>query len=255
MDDAESTNLHEFLDSAADLKNANVAELTESERLAFFLNLYHVMVMHAYLVLGVPDSSFKWVSYFSMIAYQCSDDIFSLAELEHCIIRAQMSSPSQFVAKFALPKSHYRFELARSKRSSPTELDFRINFALNCGSMTNPRSVPIYKANILSEQLNSSMREYVSKSVKVTRNPKSGNINVTLPRVCSWYAADFSRGRPMDVFSLVFPYLPEDAKNILSKAQSEGTFSQRGSLQFSFSSYDYKCRQLVLRKEAKEGEA
>jgi hypothetical protein len=59
-----------FLDSAAALKQANVHSLPEDARLTFFLNLYHVMIMHAFLVLGPPDSSLKWISYFNNIAYQ-----------------------------------------------------------------------------------------------------------------------------------------------------------------------------------------
>jgi hypothetical protein len=93
-----------FLDSASALKAVDVSILEEHDRKAFFINLYHIMIMHAFVVLGPPRSSFEWISYFNMISYQCSDDIFSLAELEHRIIRAGMSSPSHFMSKFVLPK-------------------------------------------------------------------------------------------------------------------------------------------------------
>ena len=77
------SDLREFLDSAAALKDAQVHSLNEDERLAFFLNVYHVMIMHAFIILGPPDSSYKLLSDFNRIAFHCSDDIFSLAELEH----------------------------------------------------------------------------------------------------------------------------------------------------------------------------
>ena len=49
--------------------------------------LYHLLIQHAYLVLGPPASTLHWLSYYSVIAYQTADDVFSLVELEHCIIR------------------------------------------------------------------------------------------------------------------------------------------------------------------------
>ena len=45
---------HLFFKSAGALKRAMVQTLSENGRLAFFLNLYHCMIMHAFLVLGPP---------------------------------------------------------------------------------------------------------------------------------------------------------------------------------------------------------
>ena len=52
-----------------------------------------LQVNHAYLVLGPPSSSRAWLSYFNTIAYEAGGDIFSLSELEHCIIRANRWQP------------------------------------------------------------------------------------------------------------------------------------------------------------------
>jgi len=46
-------------DSAATLKTARVDMLTEKERFAFFLNVYHTMIQHAYMLLGPPASNIK----------------------------------------------------------------------------------------------------------------------------------------------------------------------------------------------------
>ena len=86
--------LDDFLDSAADLKNANLSGLSENEKCAFYLNLYHAMVLHGQLVFGPPTSGFgsnSFVNHFAMAAYEVGDDIFSITELEHNIIRATMS--------------------------------------------------------------------------------------------------------------------------------------------------------------------
>lgn len=67
-----SPRLVAFLDAAAALKTARVESLSESERLAFFLNTYHALVQHAYTLLGPPTSSSKAISFFNTIAYQVS---------------------------------------------------------------------------------------------------------------------------------------------------------------------------------------
>lgn len=61
---------HIFFRSAGALKRAMVQTLSEDGRMAFFLNLYHTMIMHAFLVLGPPGSGLKWISFFNNLAYE-----------------------------------------------------------------------------------------------------------------------------------------------------------------------------------------
>ena len=94
MNGSDEKALDDFLDSAADLKDANLSGLSEKEKCAFYLNLYHAMVLHGQLVFGPPTSGFgsnSFVNHFAMTAYEVGDDIFSITELEHNIIRATMN--------------------------------------------------------------------------------------------------------------------------------------------------------------------
>lgn len=235
MDETEDSHLRAFLDTASELKAVSVARLTEVERMAFFINLYHVMAMHAFLVLGTPNSSFKWASYFNMISYQCSDDIFSLTELEHCIIRAAMNYPSQFVAKYVLPKSTFRFAL--------THADYRINFALNCGSLSNPGVIPVYRNRNIDDQLDNSVRWYLKDTVKVSSSWRG--VNVTLPRICQWYAADFGKGRTSDIVRLLEKFLDKEKREILA-----GCFSEKEqALNVKFLPYNFTCRYLSISED------
>ena len=222
-----------FLDSAALLKEANVHELSEVERLSFFLNIYHTMVQHAYLVLGVPKSSFQWVSYFNSISYQCSDDIFSLAELEHCIIRSTMSYPTQFLSRFVLPKSTYDFAM--------TKRDFRINFALNCGSRSNPECVPVFKPTLLNQQLDDVSRLYLA----VAKLKKRGNrdAEVILPRICLWFSNDFGAGSE-DILEKTKPLLSSTIQDYIAGSIS----GEKGKFYLSvkYLPYSFECRKLVL---------
>lgn len=233
-----------FLDCAAALKEADPHSLNETERFAFFLNIYHIMIMHSYLVLGPPDSSLKWPSYFNNVSYQCGDDIFSLAELEHNIIRAEMSYPSQFLSRFVVPKSQYRFAL--------TKPDLRINFALNCGSLSIPtNSVPIYTPTKLEEQLDNVTRAFLGGTVSV--KPKGArDATITLPRVCQWFADDFGDGSTSDILKAVEPFLDADQQKCLSRLWNERKQSyDLGIFSVKYHAYIFECRFLVLESDTK----
>lgn len=62
--------------------------MESDESACLFLNLYHCLLLHAFLVVGVPTTLFKWPTFFGSYSYEAFGDVFSLAELEHCIIRA-----------------------------------------------------------------------------------------------------------------------------------------------------------------------
>jgi len=226
--------LIEFLDAASELSSCSTASLSEAERLSFFLNLYHLMIQHAYLVLGPPSSTLHWLSYYSLIAYQTADDVFSLAELEHCIIRAQTSPPSSFISKLAIPKTKFACALVTR--------DWRLNFALNCGSISNPPAVPIYTAADLHQQLDLAARYFLSSRV-VVRTSKSGDAALLLPRVMSWFRRDFGKGTTADCVRVVARYLPDAPRAILETALASGG-SATGGFSVKIDAFEFRCSSL-----------
>lgn len=223
-----------FLDCAAKLKVASVYDLDEASRLTFYLNVYHIMICHAFLVLGPPDSSLKWISYFNNIAYQVGDDIFSLTELEHSIIRAKMSFPTQFLSRFVIPKSEYKTTLTRA--------DYRINFALNCGSVSNPPNILIYNVETLNEQLNEASRLYLA-SVTHRRNG-SGDLEIKLPKICQWFADDFGSTRE-SLLNKIERFLPDDVRKQLAGCRlPPDDRIDMSSCTIRYSTFNFECKPL-----------
>ena len=217
----------DFLVCAALLKDASLKNLSEEKKIVFFVNLYHVMILHAHLVLGLPDSTLKWISYFNTVAYQVADDVFSLTELEHSIIRARMSYPSQFLSRFVIPKSWYRFALTRA--------DWRLNFALNCSSKSNPESVFIYNHDQLQEQLDAASRLYLSSSASLQKNSSRSGLVVSLPRICQWFRDDFG-GSDHGLLQRIEPFLPREVQRAL----------RGGGYSIRYLSWQYECQPLRL---------
>ena len=137
----------DFLDELSVLQVIDIASLSECERAALFLNLFHVMVIHGSLVLGPPQSRNRWQPFFNGVAYLVSFDVISIAELEHNILRSAMSRPpllNQTTAR--IPRSHFP-GLALTHR------DFRFNFCINHGSISMPRQIRIFRTETLDDQL------------------------------------------------------------------------------------------------------
>ena len=224
-----------FLNSAASLKNVDYSKLSEEGLVVFFLNLYHIMIAHAFLVLGPPGSSLKWISFFNQSAYQVGDDIFSLSELEHNIIRANMSPPSQFLSRFVIPKSQYRIGLKSS--------DFRYNFALNCGSTSNPKQILIYKLGHLHEQLDQVTRLALRNASVVTK-PNGKEVVVTLPRICQWYSNDFGASSEQ-MLRKVCPYLEDSSRLSPFWIEAKQRYNMNG-ISVKFDDYSFQCQNLEL---------
>jgi Protein of unknown function, DUF547 len=114
----------------------------------------------------------------------------SLAELEHCIIRAKMTPPRQFLSKFVLPSSSYPFALRHP--------DPRVNFALNCGSESGVQGITVYTAAAVDQQLDLMSMLYLQETVTYNAH----KIAVTLPRMMQWYQGDFGKS-PLEALRIV----------------------------------------------------
>jgi hypothetical protein len=60
----------DFMDGVALLQciDLSIVDPTSPEAACLFLNLYHCMLLHAYMVVGLPNSIFKWSSFFRTAA-------------------------------------------------------------------------------------------------------------------------------------------------------------------------------------------
>ena len=232
----------DFLASVAALKRVDLLPLTERSRLVFFLNLYHTMVIHSYLVLGFPRGALNWISFFNGVGYEVGDDILSLTELEHCTIRAEMAMPSNFFSWLVLPISKYATALSQA--------DFRINFALNPGSISNPSSIVIYKLDTLDRQLDEASRLCMERATFTKWESKG--LAVELPKVCQWFSNDFGSS-DQELLVMLKQFLKPEHRQILNTLWST---SKQGLdldlVQIGYLAYNFQCRPLELTEKETE---
>jgi hypothetical protein len=190
----------EFLNHASALRTIDLARVMDrphEERLAFFLNLYHVVLAHAMIAHGFPRTKAQWEGFQTHMCYVVGKDprdaqqslSLSLAEIEHVILRARLPPASE------LP--HLRLSsLAPEFASRLTPLgmahpDFRVSFALLMNhDRKGSQDVTVFHGDTIHEQLNAVVKSYVAQHVEIDTLRKT----IFLPRICEWFKHDFGGG-------------------------------------------------------------
>lgn len=160
-----------------DLQKLNSRE----ERLAFWINLYNALLVHAviaYEIYGnILDS--RWI--FRSARYEVGGYAVSLDEIEHGILRGNRSAP-YVPAKTFEPNDPRRGLVIRDP-------DPRIHFALHCGAKSCP-PVAAYEPDRIDAQLDSAVGSFLESGGMVIDR---GTGRVTLSSLFRWYRADFQR--------------------------------------------------------------
>lgn len=180
----------EFLKAASSLRQIDLVAFHKSsnheEKLSFYLNLYHLILAHGMLSHGFPQDKQQWNRFFSEMGYMVGIQrvSLSLAEIEHVILRARMKMAS-------IPYVNVEDVVClASDRLKPFALvhpDFRISFALVM-NRSDSSNLCIFEAEKIHEQLNQVAKEYLQRHVVVESVKKL----IILPRVCEWYAVDYT---------------------------------------------------------------
>jgi len=76
-----------YLNLAQDFHRLNLVELSTEEKLAFFLNLYNAMVIHALISIGRPEGLIARRSFFTDFQYVVGGYSYSLSSIRNDILR------------------------------------------------------------------------------------------------------------------------------------------------------------------------
>eukprot|EP00004_Rigifila_ramosa_P014389 TRINITY_DN3271_c0_g1_i1.p1 TRINITY_DN3271_c0_g1~~TRINITY_DN3271_c0_g1_i1.p1 ORF type:complete len:1134 (-),score=258.53 TRINITY_DN3271_c0_g1_i1:27-2993(-) len=200
-----------FAKLSSELQCIGLLGMLHKEAMSFFLNLYHIMVMHALMQFGAPGLP-KTNGFFRRCAYEIGGHVLTIAEVEHAILRAPLHRPK--VAGFLGLKARViDSQVPQFKPSDPrTRLslvigDPALNFVLNngCKSAGNIE-IAFYRAETLEHQISSTASRFCDREVEVLSREKL----VLLPKVCEWYTSDF--GGKLEMIRFVCECLSESPK-------------------------------------------
>jgi Protein of unknown function, DUF547 len=201
----------EFLDLTSQLRFLPLDEidLTGKDAFCLFVNIYHCLLQQALLLSVNGPLTKKSVTHFMRTScYEIGGDVFSLAELQCCVIRGKMSKP-------VAPKPPYIEPPKKSNAYRYYALGFtdcRVHFVLNTGDTACPASIAVLSPETVDQQLNESCTAFMDNNQLVVDTRRR---TVTLPKVCEVYRHDFGRGDSLSILKFCVGGMDEDTSNFV----------------------------------------
>ncbi|KAJ1260769.1 hypothetical protein BS78_10G257200 [Paspalum vaginatum] len=215
-----------FIEQLAEI---NPIHLNDDARLAFWINLYNALMMHAYLAYGVPRSDMKLFSLMQKAAYTIGGHSFSAAFIEYVILK--MKPPSHRPQmKMKVPEEQKKFCIG-----APEPL---LTFALSCGMYSSP-AVKIYTANNVREELQDAQRDFIRASVGVSRKGK-----LLVPKMLHCFGRGFVDDNSIPIW--ISHFLPQQQATFVDHCVSQRRQSLLGTRTFGIIPFDSRFRYLFL---------
>ncbi|XP_028759093.1 uncharacterized protein LOC114718014 isoform X2 [Neltuma alba] len=218
------------------LAKANPIHLTSSEKLAFWINLYNALIMHAYLAYGVPRSDLKLFSLLQKAAYTVGGHSFSAAAIEYVILKMK---PPLHRPQIALLLAVQKFKVSEEQRKFAIgNHEPLVAFALSCGMYSSP-AVRIYTAKNVREELEDAQRDYIRAAVGVSSKGR-----LLVPKMLHCFAKSFADDASLAVW--ISHYLPPSQAAFVEQCMSQRRQSFLGSRNCAILSFDSRFRYLFL---------
>ncbi|WCJ37183.1 hypothetical protein M5689_018336 [Euphorbia peplus] len=218
------------------LAKVNPIHLTCNERLAFWINLYNALIMHAYLAYGVPRSDLKLFSLMQKAAYTVGGHSFTAAAIEYVILKMK---PPLHRPQIALLLALHKMKVSTEQRKSAVDRhEPLVAFALSCGMYSSP-AVRVYTAKNVKEELEEAQHDFIRASVGVSNKGK-----LLVPKMLHCFAKGFIDDSKLAVW--ISHYLPSDQAVFVEQCISERRQSLLGSRNCGILPFDSRFRYLFM---------
>lgn len=173
----------EFSKSTSELQAVNVEYLSHNQKLAFWINTFNTMALHAYIEIGQPSSLAEWVSFQQQACYEVSGHVYNMLQVEHSILRAQMA-PAKWLKgtggaeKFLDTDPQVKNALQKSEKL--------LCFTLCNGALQSP-IIRVYHPGMSQKEIVQVTSQHLVSCVSLDSNTKE----LSVPKVLYWYYKDF----------------------------------------------------------------
>ncbi|XP_022724647.1 uncharacterized protein LOC111281235 isoform X2 [Durio zibethinus] len=228
--------LRRFRTLVEQLAKVNPIHLSCNEKLAFWINLYNALIMHAYLAYGVPRSDLKFFSLMQKAAYTVGGHSFSAAAIEYVILKMK---PPLHRPQIALLLALHKLKVSDEQRKSAIDAyEPLVSFALSCGMYSSP-AVRIYTAKNVREELEEAQHDFIRASVGVSSKGK-----LLVPKLLHCFAKGFVDDSNLAVW--ISHYLPPHQAAFVEQCISQRRQSLIISRNCGILSFDSRFRYLFL---------
>ncbi|KAJ1382190.1 Ternary complex factor MIP1, leucine-zipper [Sesbania bispinosa] len=228
--------LRKFRILVEQLAKVNPIHLCCSEKLAFWINLYNALIMHAYLAYGVPKSDLKMFSLLQKAAYTVGGHSFSAAAIEYVILRMK---PPLHRPQIALLLAIHKLKVSEEqKKYAIDNYEPLVTFALSCGMYSSP-AVRIYTPKNIREELEDAQRDFIRAAVGVSSRGR-----LLVPKMLHCFAKGFVDDANLAVW--ISHYLPPPQAAFVEQCISQRRQSILGSRNCGILPFDSRFRYLFL---------
>ncbi|KAL2337409.1 hypothetical protein Fmac_011855 [Flemingia macrophylla] len=217
---SKSEEFRRYVNMTQDLQRVNLSELSENEKLAFFLNLYNAMVIHAIISVGCPEGVIDRRSFFSDFQYLIGGHPYSLNIIKNGILRCNRRSPYSLVKPFSTGDK--RLEVALVKFNP------LFHFGLCNGTKSSPK-VRFFSPHRVVDELRGAAREFFEiDGIEVDLEKRT----VHLTRIFKWFSGDF--GQEKEILKWIINYLDPNNAGLVTHLLGD-----YGPVYISYKNYDW----------------
>ncbi|TQD76720.1 hypothetical protein C1H46_037754 [Malus baccata] len=182
LEDVELT-LKKFRSLIHRLEGVDLRKMKHEEKLAFWINVHNTLVMHAFLIYGIPQNNLKRVSMPLKAAYSVGGHTISVDMIQRSILGCRLPRPGQWLRLLFSMKTKFKVGDARKVYAieHPEPL---LHFALCSGSHSDP-AVRMYTSKGVFEELETAKEEYIQSNFLVHKEQK-----ILLPKIVESFAKD-----------------------------------------------------------------
>ncbi|XP_010250210.1 PREDICTED: uncharacterized protein LOC104592501 [Nelumbo nucifera] len=215
-----SEEFRRYVNMTPDLQRINVLELSEDEKLAFFLNLYNAMVIHAVIRVGCPQGVIDRRSFFANSQYIIGGHPYSLNTIQNGILRSNRRQPYSWMRPFGAGDKRLEVVLAN--------VNPLIHFSICNGTKSSPK-VRFFSSQGIEAELRSATREFFHEDGMDVNLEKR---TVHLSRILKWYSVDF--GEEKEILKWIVNFLDSTKAGLLTHLLSDG-----GAVNVVYQDYDW----------------
>ncbi|XP_069144705.1 uncharacterized protein [Solanum lycopersicum] len=171
------------------LERVNLSQMETNNKMAFWINLYNSLVMHAYLAYGIPQNSLRRLVLLHKAAYNVGGQVISANAIEQSIFGLRTPRIGRWletILSTALWKRSGEERQLISSKFSLQHFQPLVCFALCTGAVSDPM-LKVYTASNIQGELEAAKKEFLQANIIVKKSKR-----VSLPKVLEKYTKEAS---------------------------------------------------------------
>ncbi|GMI90907.1 hypothetical protein like AT4G08550 [Hibiscus trionum] len=210
-----------YLRIVQELQRVKVQDMQREEKLAFFINLYNMMAIHAILVWGHPAGPLERRKLFGDFKYVVGGCTYSLSSIQNGILRGNQRPPYNLLKPFGVKDKRLQVALPY-----PEPL---VHFALVSGARSGP-ALRCYSPGNIDKELMDAARDFLRAGGLIV--DLSGKVAYA-SKILKWFSVDFGKTE-LEVL--------KHASNYLEPTESEALLQMiaDGQLKVIYQPYDWR---------------